>query len=146
MAGHADSQATGSAGTPGYAVDRRQQPPMEPGIRDELFWNRAVQSAVVRLGRSRGLNIRSYTPPAITIWDDDHSRHELVQSQSLVSQGDYILEIHFDAYRPHGFGSGLIPAINRPLNKIDESLAEAFGRFPRNFRGGLGPPARHRHP
>ena len=32
----------------------------------------AQQSAVVRLGRSRGLNIRSYTPPAITIWDDDH--------------------------------------------------------------------------
>ena len=142
MAGHADSQATGSAGTPGYAVDRRQQPPMEPGIRDELFWNRAVQSAVVRLGRSRGLNIRSYTPPAITIWDDEHPGTNWSKARAWSARGDYILEIHFDAYRPHGFGSGLIPAISRPLNKIDESLAEAFGRFPRNFRGGLGGPRR----
>ena len=59
---------------------------MEPGIRDELFWNRAVQSAVVRLGRSRGLNIRAYTPPAITIANDDDPQHELVEGQSLVSQ------------------------------------------------------------
>ena len=37
MAGHADSQGTGSSGTPGYAVDKRRLPPMQAGIRDELF-------------------------------------------------------------------------------------------------------------
>ena len=36
----------------------------------------------------------------------------------------------------------MIPAINRPLNALDESLAQAFGRFPRLFRGGLGGPRR----
>ena len=36
----------------------------------------------------------------------------------------------------------MIPAINRPLNTVDESLGKAFGRFPRNFRGGLGGPRR----
>ena len=67
MAGHADSQGTASPGTPGYAVDQQNRPPMQPGIRDELFWNREVQAAVVSQGQARGLNIRSYTPPSITI-------------------------------------------------------------------------------
>lgn len=142
MAGHADSQGTGSAGTPGYAVDQRKHPPMQAGIRDELFWNRAVQAAVVRIGQSRGLNIRSYTPPAITIWDDEHPGTNWSKARAWSARGEYVLEIHFDAYSPHGFGSGLIPAINRPLNSVDESLAQAFGRFPRNFRGGLGGPRR----
>lgn len=142
MAGHADSQGTGSAGTPGFAVDQRKRPPMQAGIRDELFWNRAVQKAVVRLGQARGLKIRSYTPPATTIWNDEDPGTNWSKARTWSARGDYILEIHFDAYRPHGFGSGLIPAINRPLNSVDESLAEAFGRFPRNFRGGLGGPRR----
>ena len=34
------------------------------------------------------------------------------------------------------------PAINRPLNELDESIAQSFGRFPRLFRGGLGGPRR----
>ena len=46
-----------------------------------------------------------------------------------------MIEIHFDAYSPYGFGSGLIPAVNRQLNTVDESLAEAFGRFPRSEVG-----------
>ena len=142
MAGHADSQGTGSSGTPGFAVDKRRQPPMQAGIRDELFWNRQVQAAVVRQGRSRGLNIRSYTPPAITILDDEHPGTNWSKAKVWSARGEYILEVHFDAYRPHGFGSGLIPAINRPLNSVDESLGSAFGRFPRNFRGGLGGPRR----
>ena len=142
MAGHADSQGIGSSGTPGYAVDKRRLAPMQAGIRDELFWNRQVQAAVVRLGTSRGLTIRSYTPPSITILDDDNPGTNWSRAKAWSARGEYILEIHFDAYRPHGFGSGLIPAINRPLNSVDESLGQAFGRFPRNFRGGLGGPRR----
>ena len=61
MAGHADSQGTASPGTPGYAVDQQKRAPMQPGIRDELFWNREVQAAVVTQGQARGLNIRAYT-------------------------------------------------------------------------------------
>ena len=142
MAGHADSQAMASAGTPGFAVDKRRQAPMDPRMRDELYWNLQVQKAVVRLGRTRGLNISAYTPPALTIRNDEDPRTNWSQAKTRSARGDYILEIHFDAYRPYGFGSGLIPAINRPLNALDESLAQAFGRFPRLFRGGLGGPRR----
>ena len=142
MAGHADSQAMASAGTPGFAVDKRRQAPMDPRMRDELYWNLQVQKAVVRLGRTRGLNISAYTPPALTIRNDEDPRTNWSQAKTRSARGDYILEIHFDAYRPYGFGSGLIPAINRPLHAVDESLAQAFGRFPRLFRGGLGGPRR----
>ena len=142
MAGHADSQGMASAGTPGFAVDKRRQAPMDPRMRDELYWNLQVQKAVVRLGQARGLNISAYTPPALTIRNDEDPRTNWSQAKKRSARGEYILEIHFDAYRPHGFGSGLIPAINRPLNAVDESLAQAFGRFPRLFRGGLGGPRR----
>lgn len=142
MAGHADSQKLGSAGTPGYAVDVRKQLPMDSSMRDELYWNLQVQSAVVRLGRERGLNITSYVPPLLTIRDDNDPRTNWSQARVRSSKGHYILEIHFDAYSPYGFGSGLIPAINRPLNELDESIAQSFGRFPRLFRGGLGGPRR----
>lgn len=142
MAGHADSQRLGSAGTPGYAVDVRKQQPMNGAMRDELFWNFQVQSAVVRLGQKRGLNITSYVPPLLTIRDDNDPRTNWSQARVRSSKGHYILEIHFDAYSPYGFGSGLIPAINRPLNQLDESIAQSFGRFPRLFRGGLGGPRR----
>lgn len=142
MAGHADSQSMASAGTPGYAVDVLKAPPMNALMRDELFWNFMVQEAVVSIGRSRGLNISSYTPPSLTIRNDNDPRTNWSQARVRSAKGHYILEIHFDAYRPHGFGSGLIPAINRPLNTVDESLGRAFGRFPRNFRGGLGGPRR----
>ena len=142
MAGHADSQRLASAGTPGFAVDVKRQPPMDPAMRDELFWNFRVQKAVVRLGQQAGLNIRGYRPPTLTIPNDNDPRTNWSQARTLSARGTYVLEIHFDAYRPHGFGSGLIPAINRPLNRVDEELGRAFGRFPRNFRGGLGGPRR----
>jgi len=144
MAGHADSQGTISPGTPGYAVDQQNRAPMQPGIRDELFWNRAVQAAVVRQGQTRGLNIRSYTPPSINIPNDEDPATNWSKAKAFSQRGEYVLEIHFDAYRPHGFGSGLIPVLAnvRELNVVDESLAQAFGRFPRNFRGGLGGPRR----
>ena len=142
MAGHADSQGMASAGTPGFAVDVRKSAPMDALMRDELFWNFKVQEAVVRIGKTRGLNISSYRPPSLTIRNDNDPRTNWSQARIRSAKGQYILEIHFDAYRPHGFGSGLIPAINRPLNTVDESLGRAFGRFPRNFRGGLGGPRR----
>ena len=144
MAGHADSQGTASSGTPGYAVDLKNLPPMQPGIRDELFWNREVQAAVVSQGKARGLNIRSYTPPSITIANDNDPATNWSKAKVFSERGEYVLEIHFDAYWPHGFGSGLIPVLSnvRELNVVDESLAQAFGRFPRNFRGGLGGPRR----
>ena len=142
MAGHADSQNMASAGTPGFAVDVRKRAPMDARMRDELYWNLKVQKAVVRLGKNRGLNITDYTPPALTIRNDNDPKTNWSQARLRSAKGVYILEIHFDAYRPHGFGSGLIPAINRPLNAVDESLGKAFGRFPRLFRGGLGGPRR----
>ena len=142
MAGHADSQKMAGSGTPGYAVDVLQQNPMDSRMRDELFWNFEVQKEVVRLGQQRGLNITSYTPPALTISNHADPRTNWSQAKKRSARGEYILEIHFDAYSPYGFGSGLIPAINRPLNAVDESLANAFGRFPRDFRGGLGGPRR----
>ena len=144
MAGHADSQGTISPGTPGYAVDQQKRAPMQPGIRDELFWNRQVQAAVVNQGQARGLNIRSYTPPSINIPNDDDPTTNWSKAKLFSERGEYVLEIHFDAYRPHGFGSGLIPVLPnvRELNVVDESLAQAFGRYPRLFRGGLGGPRR----
>jgi hypothetical protein len=56
--------------------------------------------------------------------------------------GGYALEIHFDAYGPDGVGSGVIPALHRPFSRLDESLAQAFGGYPMQFRGGLGGPRR----
>ena len=142
MAGHADSQNMDGSGTPGYAVDVRNEKPMDARMRDELFWNFKVQQEVVRLGVERGLNITAYTPPALTIRNHNDPRTNWSQAKRRSERGEYVLEIHFDAYSPYGFGSGLIPAINRRLNRVDESLAQAFGRFPRNFRGGLGGPRR----
>ena len=53
-----------------------------------------------------------------------------------------MLEIHFDSYGENGLGSGLIPPLTKNLNDLDESLAQAFGRYPLFFRGGLGAPRR----
>ena len=142
MAGHADSQGMDSAGTPGFAVGVKKQAPMDARMRDELYWNLKVQAAVVRLGKARALKISAYNPPALTIRNNNHPKTNWSKARVRSAKGDYILEIHFDAYSPYGFGSGLIPAINRPLNTIDESLGKAFGRFPRLFRGGLGGPRR----
>ena len=111
-------------------MDQQKRPPMQPGIRDELFWNREVQAAVVTQGQARGLNIRAYTPPSISIANDDDLSTNWSKAKVFSERGEYVLEIHFDAYRPHGFGSGLIPVLPnvRELNVVDESLAQAFGR------------------
>ncbi len=142
MAGHADSQDMHGSGTSGAAVDRRGATPMSPHMRDELFWNRKVRDAVVALSKQKGLNIIGYDPGALSIAKASDPRTNWSVARRLSRQGDYILEIHFDAYSPHGYGSGLIPALNRNLNRVDESLAQSFGRFPRLFRGGLGGPRR----
>lgn len=142
MAGHADSQAIAGSGTSGAAVGLQGATPMDARMRDELFWNFRVRDAVVAMGRDRGLNIRAYTPDVLTINDANDPRTNWSTGRRHSDAGGYALEIHFDAYGPDGFGSGLIPAFNRPRNRLDESLAQAFGRYPLNFRGGLGAPRR----
>jgi hypothetical protein len=142
MAGHADSQGIAGAGTSGFAVDLRGARPMQLGIRDELFWNLEVARRVVRLGQQRGLNISYYEPPLRTIHDGDDPRTNWSRGKQHSAAGGYALEIHFDAYGPDGIGSGVIPALQQPLTRLDESLAQAFGGYPRHFRGGLGGPRR----
>ncbi|MEY3767767.1 MAG: hypothetical protein RLZZ11_837 [Cyanobacteriota bacterium] len=142
MAGHADSQGIAGAGTSGAAVNLMGARPMQPGIRDELYWNLQVARRVVTLGQQRGLNIRFYEPPVRTIVSGDDPRTNWSIGKAHAAAGGYALEIHFDAYGPDGVGSGVIPAIHKPPSRLDESLAQAFGGYPRGFRGGLGGPRR----
>ena len=142
MAGHADSQAMAGAGTPGEAVAVLGAAPMDPLIRDELHWNLLTAERVVALGRQRGLNIRLYVPPLRTIADADDPRTNWSVGKAFVQGGGYALEIHFDAYGPDGYGSGLIPPLRQPFSRLDESFAAAFGAYPANFRNGLGAPRR----
>jgi hypothetical protein len=142
MAGHADSQGIAGAGTSGAAVDLAGARPMQPGIRDELYWNLEVARRVVALGQQRGLAIRFYEPPVRTIHNGNDPRTNWSVGKAHAAAGGYALEIHFDAYGPDGVGSGVIPALHRPHSSIDESLAQAFGGYPRHFRGGLGGPRR----
>lgn len=142
MAGHADSQRTGGAGTPGAAVALGRRPPMDPSMTDELYWNLLTAQAVVALGQRRGLNIRFYDPPERTIASGDDPRTTWSVGRNHVLAGGYAIEIHYDAYGPDGFGSGVIPAISQPISRLDESLASAFGAYPVFFRNGLGAPKR----
>ena len=142
LAGHADSQGIEGAGTSGAAVDRRGAKPMDPRMRDELFWNRKIRDAVVRQGQERALNISGYEPNALTILDENDPRTNWSVGRRHHDAGGYALEIHFDAYGPDGYGSGLIPSLRRAPSRIDESLALNFGRYPLQFRGGLGAPRR----
>ena len=142
MAGHADSQSITGPGTPGEAVALRGGTPMYPGITDELYWNMVIAQAVVNLGQRRGLAIRYHRPPFRTMLNGDERGTNWNEARRHGARGGYALEIHFDAYGPSGVGSGLMPAINRPFNRIDESLAEEFGAYPWAFRGGLGGPRR----
>ena len=142
MAGHADSQGIGGPGTAGAAVDLRGAAPMQPGIRDELYWNLEVARRVVELGQRRGLAIRFYDPQQRTIANANDPRTNWSVGKRHADAGGYALEIHFDAYGPDGVGSGVIPALHRPFSRIDESLAQAFGGYPMQFRGGLGGPRR----
>ncbi|MCP9776001.1 dehydrogenase [Cyanobium sp. HWJ4-Hawea] len=142
MAGHSDSQGVGGSGTGGAAVSLYGARPMQSGMTDELYWNLQVAQAVVALGQSRGLSMRFYDPPSRSIASGSDPRTTWSIGKAHVNQGGYAMEIHFDAYGRDGVGSGLIPPINKPLSNIDESLAAAFGAYPRNFRDGLGAPKR----
>ena len=142
LAGHADSQGLAGAGTPGEAVDKFGLKPMDPGISDELFWNLKLQESIVKLGKKKGLNISSYDPGIRNIDDANDPRTNWSVGRKFAKRGGYAIEIHFDAYGKYGVGSGLIPPYFDAPNKIDESIAKVFGRFPVLFRGGLGAPRR----
>ena len=142
LAGHADSQGIAGAGTPGEAVDKYGQNPMNPEITDELFWNLKLQASIVQLGKKRGLDIRSYDPGIRNIDDANDSRTNWSVGKEFAKKGGYPIEIHFDSYGQYGIGSGLIPPFFEVPNTIDESIARKFGRFPILFRGGLGAPRR----
>jgi hypothetical protein len=142
MAGHADSQGMAGAGTSGAAVDLQGEAPMAEGIRDELHWNLLTARAVVNLGRERGLRIRFYDPELRTIADGNDPRTNWSVGKAHAAAGGYALEIHYDAYGPDGVGSGLIPPLHRPPSRLDESLAQAFGSYPLQYRQGLGAPRR----
>ena len=142
LAGHADSQGLAGAGTPGEAVDKFGLNPMHPKISDELFWNLQLQKSVVKLGKKKGLNISFYDPGIRNIDDPNDPRTNWSVGGGFAKRGGYAIELHFDAYGEHGVGSGLIPPFFETPNKVDESLAKTFGRFPVFFRGGLGAPRR----
>ena len=142
LAGHADSQGLTGAGTPGEAVDKFGLNSMHPEISDELFWNLKLQESIVKLGKKKGLNIKSYDPGIRDIEDPNDPRTNWSVGSKFAKSGGYPIEIHFDAYGKYGVGSGLIPPFFKAPNKIDESLARTFGRFPVLFRGGLGAPRR----
>ena len=147
LAGHADSQAMAGAGTPGDAVDNQGATPMQDGMRDELYWNLLTAQRIVLLGRQRGLNMRFYDPaaedPALrSILDGEDPRTNWSVGRRHSEQGGYALEIHYDAYGDHGFGSGVIPRVRFGQTVVDEALAAEFGAFPSDFRGVLGAPER----
>lgn len=141
MAGHADAQNIGGSGTSGAAVAAGGAP-MYRGISDELYWNMVIALAVVREGERRGLPIRYHRPPVRTLLDGDADGSNWSVGRAHTAAGGYALEIHFDAWGPSGIGSGLIPAMTRPFNSLDESLAQAFGAYPMRFRDVLGGPKR----
>ena len=142
LAGHADSQGVDGAGTAGEAVEKFGLNPMDPLITDELFWNLKLQKSIVQIGKMRGLNIRSYDPGIRNIDNENDPRTNWSVGKKFAQNGGYAIEIHFDAYGSYGVGAGLIPPFFEEPNKIDESIARRFGRFPVSFRGGLGAPRR----
>ena len=98
LAGHADSQGLSGAGTPGEAVDKFGLNPMHPEISDELFWNLKLQKSIVKLGKKKGLNIRSYDPGIRNIEDANDPRTNWSVGRRFAKRGGYVIEIHFDAY------------------------------------------------
>lgn len=142
MAGHADSQRIHGSGTPGRAVDLGGAAPMQPGITDELYWNLLTARAVVAEGRRQGLNIRFYDPGVRTIPNSSDPRTNWAVGYDHAARGGYALEIHYDAYAPHGVGPGVIPAVAFGFSVLDEALAKEFGAYPYHYRGILGAPRR----
>jgi len=146
LAGHADSQQMGGAGTSGYAVAVKGARPMQPGMTDEAFWNLKTAQRIEKLGRQRGLDIRFYDPfrytGTRTIRNADHWHTNWSTGRRHVQAGGYALEIHYDAYGRDGIGSGIIPRVYGGQTVIDEHLAKEFSSFPYDFRGVLGAPKR----
>ena len=98
--------------------------------------------AVAVRGRERGLRFDFHVPPVRTMVNGDEPGSNWAVGRDHAAGGGYALEIHFDAHGPSGVGSGLIPPLHRPFSRLDESLAEAFGSYPMNFRDRLGGPKR----
>ena len=142
LAGHADSQRMAGSGTPGRAVGMGGAQPMQRGMTDELFWNLLTAKAVVAEGQRQGLNMRFYDPGARTIRNADDPRTNWSVGREHVSKGGYAVEIHYDAYSPHGIGPGIIPAVLFGFSVMDEALADEFGAYPYDYRGMLGDPRR----
>ena len=142
MAGHADSQRIRGSGTPGAAVGLGGAAPMEAGITDELYWNLQTAQRGVELGRQRGLNIQYYDPGLRTILDQNDPRSNWSVGANHAAQGGYAVEIHYDAYSPHGIGPGIIPSVLNGFSSLDEALANEFGGYPYDHRGMLGAPRR----
>ena len=88
------------------------------------------------------MRIQFYKPPVRTIVNADDPGTNWSIGRQFAAAGGYALEIHFDAYGSSGVGSGLIPPLQRPFSRIDESLAQEFGAYPMNFRDMLGGPKR----
>ena len=89
LAGHADSQGLAGAGTSGEAVDKFGLHPMDPEISDELFWNLKLQESIVKLGKIRGLNIRSYDPGIRNIDDANDPRTNWSVGGKFAQDGGY---------------------------------------------------------
>ena len=115
---------------------------MQRGMTDELFWNLLTAKAVVAEGQRQGLNMRFYDPGIRTIRNADDPRTNWSVGREHVSKGGYAVEIHYDAYSPHGIGPGIIPAVLFGFSVMDEALADEFGAYPYDYRGMLGGPRR----
>ena len=140
LAGHADSQRMYGAGTPGRAVDVGGAAPMQAGMTDELYWNLRTAKAVVAEGKRQGLDITFYDPGVRTIRNEEDPRTNWSVGGEHAAKGGYVVEIHYDAYAPHGIGAGIIPAVAFGFSVMDEALAKEFGAYPYDYRGMLGAP------
>ena len=140
LAGHADSQKMYGSGTPGRAVDVGGAAPMQAGMTDELYWNLRTAKAVVAEGKRQGLDITFYDPGVRTIRNGEDPRTNWSVGGEHAAKGGYVVEIHYDAYAPHGIGAGIIPAVAFGFSVMDEALAKEFGAYPYDYRGMLGAP------
>jgi hypothetical protein len=115
---------------------------MQSGMTDELYWNLRTARAVVAEGKKQGLDISFYDPGVRTIRNVQDPRTNWSVGQKHAAEGGYVVEIHYDAYSPHGIGAGVIPAVAFGFSVLDEALAKEFGAYPYDYRGMLGAPRR----